>query len=289
MTLSILLPMLVSVPMQQVDERAILKSNCPGEFKVPIIPGPRMAPMIEVEIGGKKRRMLLDTGASGGRISKKVIDELGLRPVGQSIAGDPSGKNERQVNLYRVPEVKIGGATFYGMLTFAEEGVGPDKGLADGVLSYAVFRDQLLTLDYPGRQIVFGPGILPAGSASYDLEHEIPLLHVTIGDAVVPCHVDSGSDGGLMVPTKYKAKLPLDGEPRVIGHARTLFNEIEILGVKVKSPIKFGGVSLTLPMLEMHDLFPMGNIGGRVLRKFAMTIDQKNHRIRFVEPKKEGD
>lgn len=270
---------------QEQDEKPVLKVDCPGEFKVPILPGPRKAPLIGVEIAGKKRHMLLDTGASGGRISNKIVEELGLRPVGQTVVGDPSGKNDRHANLYRIPETKIGGATVKGMLVFADDGVGPD-GLADGVLSYRVFQDLLLTIDYPGKQIVFGPGILPAGSPSYDLEHGIPVLTVTIGDAIVPCHLDSGSDGGLMVPTKFKGKMPLDGEPRVIGHARTLFNEIEILGVKVKGPVKFAGMDVTVPMVEMHDLFPFGNIGGRVLQQFAVSLDQRNHRVRFVKPEK---
>lgn len=285
MTLLATLAVLTLGLSQDDNEKPILKVDCPQEIKVPILPGPRRAPLIEVEIGGKKRHMLLDTGASGGRISAKIVEELGLRPVGQTVVGDPSGKNERQTNLYRIPEAKIGGATFKGMLVFAEDGVGP-AGLADGVLSYRCFKDQLLTIDYPGRQIVFGPGMLPAGSAGYDVEHTIPLLHVTIGDAVVPCHLDSGSDGGMMVPTKFKDKMHIDGEPRVIGHARTLFNEIEILGVKVKDPVKFAGMELKIPIIEMHDLFPFGNIGGRVLQQFAVTIDQRNQRIRFVKPEK---
>jgi hypothetical protein len=240
--------------------------------------------MIELSIGGKPYHFLLDTGATGGRISPSVVATLGLKPVGEVRAGDPSGKNSKTVQIYKIPEITAGTAHFYGVQMFSDGGVN-DKSLADGVIGYAVFQDLLLTLDYPKRQVILERGKLPASAMNYTTEHGIPVLPIEVGSLKIDGHVDSGSDGGLYIPTKYKSKLNIDGEPKVLGHARTLFNEFDILGVKVKDPIKVGGMTINVPLIEMHDLFPIGNIGGRVLSQYRVTIDQKNRRIQFDSPK----
>ena len=72
----------------------------------------------------------------------------------------------------------------------------------------------------------------------------------------------------------------------MLGHARTLFNEFTIYGAKVKGPVTIGGMPIEVPLIEMHDLFPFGNIGLRVLQNYRVTIDQKNRRIQFEKPPK---
>ena len=279
--------LLLSLPAFQHHEMEpipVERTVCTSKSILPILPGPRKAPLIELTIGGKPYHFLLDTGATGGRISPEIVATLGLKPVGEVTAGDPSGKNNRQVKIYRIPEIIAGNAHLYGVTMFADSGPAAGMKLAAGVIGYAVFKDLLLCLDYPAKRVTLENGSLPASALHYQTEHGIPTLPIKIGDVTVIGHVDSGADGGLSVPMKYQDQLPLAEKPRVIGHARTLFNAIDIYGAKVSQPITIGGMSVDVPLLEMNDLLPFGNIGGRVLSKYKVTIDQKHQRIQFVKP-----
>jgi len=267
---------------QSPEPQPVERTECPAPVTLAMLPSVRRAPLIELTIGGKPYHFLLDTGAAGGRISPEIVAYLGLKPVGQIEAADPSGKNSRKVDLYRIPEIVAGSAKFFGVSMFADSG-GP-AGHADGVIGYGVFKDLLLVLDYPARKVSFLHGSLPRTAIPYKTVGGIPVLPIKIGKFVIDGHVDSGSDGGLLVPLKYKAQLPLEGEPRVIGHARTLFNSFDILGAKVSAPVTIGGFQIDVPMIEMHAMFPIGNIGARVLSLYKVTIDQKHRRIQFQKP-----
>jgi len=271
-------------------ESPVDRVECPAEVVLPFQESQRQAPCINLEIGGKTYKFALDTGAVGGRISPEIVQSLGLKPIGQVQAGDPSGKNTRTVNIYRIPEIKAGGATLHGVRMFADDGVvsHDTKAFFDGVIGYAVFKDLLLTLDYPKRQVILDPGGMSDeqknNSIPYELENGIPFLQVQVGKVKVGAHVDSGSDGGLAIPAKFKSDLTLDGDPVKVGTARTLFNSVDIYLAKVKDEIKVGGLPMPLHAVELNDLFPTGNIGGRVLRNFKVVIDQKAHRILFDSP-----
>lgn len=38
------------------------------------------------------------------------------------------------------------------------------------------------------------------------------------------------------------------------------------------------------PMLDFQPVFPMANVGARVLRDLAVTFDQRNNRMRITKP-----
>ena len=266
----------------------IERSDCPKIVTVPFTQGKHPGPIVEVQIGGKTRRMLMDTGAGACVVQQSLIDELGLKPFVETTARDPGGKNSMKVGLYRIPEIKIGGATFYGALAFVQpeaskKQVGSEV-VVDGVLSYGVFRDQLLVVDYPNKTMSFGPGELPSSAATFKLRSNTPEVDVAFGDVKVSCQVDTGAQGGLMVPLSFKNKLPLDSEPKVTGKTSTLFNTMEVWEAKLKGPVGLMGRKLEIPTVEMHEGFPIGNVGGKLLEKFKLTIDQKNKRIELADP-----
>ena len=285
------LTLAISLLRQAADLPApIDKLDCPKQVVLPMQDSARQAPVINLEIGGRTYRFALDTGAVGGRISEDVVKSLGLNPIGVVRAGDPSGKNTREVHIYKIPEIKAGDATLHGVRMFADSGVVPhdSKAYFDGVIGYAVFHDVLLTLDYPHKQVILTPGSMSSeelkSAIPYELEHGIPFLQVQVGKVKVGGHVDSGSDGALSIPAKFKPDLNIEGEPKLVGHARTLFNTVDIYSVKVKDPITVGGLKMPIDEVELNDLFPTANIGGRVLHKFVVTIDQKAQKIAFENP-----
>jgi hypothetical protein len=113
-------------------------------------------------------------------------------------------------------------------------------------------------------------------------ERGIPSITIKVADMEVEADVDAGAMGGISLPDALSAKLPLAAPPRVVGHARTVSNEFDIKAAELKGNVVFGGITLERPQVEFQPIFPMANVGSRVLRNFALTFDQKNHRLRIV-------
>ena len=106
----------------------------------------------------------------------------------------------------------------------------------------------------------------------------------SVGDLDVDADVDCGSRGGFSLPEALVDKLALDGEPKVVGLARTVSNSFEIKAAPLKGDVMLGSMRFASPTLEFQLVFPMANVGSKVLRDFRVTFDQKNHRMRLARP-----
>lgn len=254
--------------------------------------------LVEVRIDGKgPYRFALDTGAAGGgRISRALASQLGLQVVGQAISGDPSGKNRTTVYIVEAGSLAIGEATFHGVkLSVGDLLAAPGRPAPeiDGIVGIGLFQDLLLTLDYPAQRVRIEKGELPPvdGREVLGLENPfgIPQIRLKVGDLEVEADVDSGNTRGeLVLPASYIGKVSLDGEPKVVGRGRTGFNEFEIKQAPLKGTVVIGIQSVERPLVDFIEIFPHGNLGSVFLRRFAVTIDQRNHRIRFRQGAQRG-
>jgi Aspartyl protease len=161
-----------------------------------------------------------------------------------------------------------------------------------GVLSASAFPGYLLTLDYPGKRVLIRAGELPPPdsrtSFGYTAEQILPSAMVRVAGTEVRVHVDSGSPGGLTLPTKYMKELKLTSEPTQIGIARTPHGEHRMWSATMDGAIELGQYKLDVPRVVFSDVNPIpgqvvGNIGYEVLKRFRVTLDAKNRRIRFDE------
>ncbi|HEV2852605.1 MAG TPA: retropepsin-like aspartic protease [Thermoanaerobaculia bacterium] len=260
--------------------------------ELPMLAGDEI--VVEVRVDGKgPYRFLLDTGAAGGgRVSKSLAGSLGLQTVGQAIGGDPTGQNRQTVDIVEVGSLAIGEAVLsgvkLGVRDFPKGPAGAEPGY-DGILGIGLFQELLLTLDYPRQRVRIEKGELPPADGKEILEYEdprgVPQIHLKIGDQDVAADVDSGNQKGeLVLPASYLGKVPLEKEPVVVGRGRTGSNEFEIKQAPLKGAVRVGGQAIEHPLVDFVEGFPHGNLGQRFLRRFAVTIDQKNHRIRFRLP-----
>jgi Aspartyl protease len=248
--------------------------------------------LVEVRIDGKgPYRFELDTGAAGGgRIGRDLATKLGLKTVGQAISGDPSGKNRETVDIVEAGSLAIGDATFSAVkLAVRDLPAAPGRTAPDGILGFGLFQDYLLVLDYPARRVRIEKGELPPADNREVLDFTerrgIPSVKLQVGDLEVSADVDSGnSRGELVLPGSYIGKVPLEKEPVVVGRGRTASNEFEIKQAPLKGAVRIGSQTVERPLVDFVEIFPVANIGHAFLRRFAVTIDQKNHRIRFHMP-----
>ncbi len=236
----------------------------------------------------------LDTGGMGlARADVSLVEKLKLEKVGDIQASDGSGQGPtRTMDIVGLNEIRLGDAVFKGLTAASRD---YNRGRAehiDGILGIHLFQDHLLTLDYPGQELRLETGELPEadGETVLNLVPELgmPALEIEVAGEKILCHIDSGNMAGeIVLPTSLAEKLPLQGEPEVVGRARTVTNEIEIKAATLDGSVMIGGHEIKNPRVTFAEIFRTGNIGSGMLKHFAMTLDQKNGRVKFEKPTEE--
>jgi predicted aspartyl protease len=116
-----------------------------------------------VGINDKSARLLIDTGASGILLDRVTAEKAGLKPVAKSsYFGVGSDTAKVGSSLAYADKVRIGDMEFSDCLVEISD----RKNVMDyvGLISPNVFRDYLVTLDYPLHKINIGP--LPTDPAA---------------------------------------------------------------------------------------------------------------------------
>lgn len=246
-------------------------------------------PAIEVMVNGKGPFLFeIDTGGQGdARADESLVKTLGLKKIGEAEAGDPSGKNNITLDMVRIDSIKIGDLEFRDLEALARGYNRGSETHIDGILGFNLFKNHLLTLDYPAKKVRIEEGNLPPANGkdilSFENPRGIPVVKLGIGNQSIDAHIDSGNtNGGFVFPTERIEKLQLASEPRVVGKAQTVTNIFEIKEVKLKDTIHFGSFEYTEPNV----VYPApsnkeANIGARILRDFVLTFDQKNKRVKL--------
>ena len=251
-----------------------------SSFAVPLTPVAHLM-TLEAKVNGKgPYRFVFDSGAAGTmRISADLAKSLGLEQVGEVVAGDPSGKNAERRPVLKIDTLELGSAKFTDVKALAGNGGGPVPG--DGVVGLGLFKDMTVTLDYPAKELRVGREPLPAKGehvVPYMTERGIPEIDIDVAGAPLRVDVDTGSPAILSIPASWAGRLPL-GEQRVIGRGRTTVNEFEIRAADLKGDMHVAGFTVPGPRVDIVDLFPVANIGGRLLRDFVVTFDTANKRL----------
>ena len=247
----------------------------------------RHVPVIEAKVNGKGPfRFQVDTGFGGMiQVTPALAQSLSLPVIGEGVAGDPSGKNQRSVRILSAESVDVGNVHF-GQVE-ASEG-GPHFEGIDGVIGLQLFNGLIVTFDYPNSRFNVDGGGLPAADGvkvlTYRVEHGVPNIDIDVAGQKVKTDIDSGSPALLSMPLSLAKSLPLASEPQVVGHGRTVGNEFDIYSAPMKGEAHVGAITLTDPRLDFVDLFPNANLGFRFLKDYVVTFDPANHRVRFNKP-----
>jgi len=139
------------------------------EAKLPMVPiseGAAWSPQdiyaagLDLQINGKRRRLEIDTGASGLLLSRSAAKSLGLAPELEFKEGGIGDKGSAAAFVAHVDDIRIGPMEFRNCVVRVLEENRDAMGDIDGLIGPDVFRDYLVTLDIPGREVRIGP--LPA-------------------------------------------------------------------------------------------------------------------------------
>lgn len=277
-------------PFVAIAQKSTTKNNS-AKVEVPMnFYGNR--PAVKVMVNGKGPFLfLIDTGAQGtARADASLVQSLGLRPVGQTTSTDASAKNEATLDEVRFETLSIGNVQFRDLTAYSRN-YNSATYLAhiDGILAFDLFSDYLLTLDYPNKRVRIERGELPKANGAQILNYETiegnQYIEISIGGVKTKAMIDTGNIRAIDFPASFLRKLPLASYPRLIGKGGGVGGEYELKEVQLQDRIAIGAYLFPEPAVTFADVFGEINIGSSLLREFAITFDQKNHRVRFVRGK----
>lgn len=152
----------------------------------------------------------------------------------------------------------------------------------DGVLGFPLFRETVLTLDYPGARVILQAAsdrpLLPGSIVAFDDSRKTPVVPVKIGDRTVVALIDSGSDAVFSLN-------PLGLEPRFAsgpaegGTIGTLGGERRRRVGRLADSLAIGEHVFHEPVVDLTD--ELSAVGGGMLRNFSVSFDQKRDRVIF--------
>ena len=263
----------VSVPMERFDGWAIVKALINGK-------GPY--------------RFVIDTGAPGLLVDSRLKQEMELSAhpdlggMGVQVRIASPGGQGRPASMHFIKSLKLGSNELLGLSVIATELPSPSD--IAGVIGMGVFKDCLLTLDYPASKVTLTRGELPPANGHDILgftqprqARSIPVITVEMCGEPAEFALDSGM-GGWAAFTEETADRctvasgPVDGPKR-----RMVDREIDTRIARLNGRMKFGAYTVERPYgVVSSDADRHAVIGSRILENFAVTLDQKNSRVRFV-------
>ncbi|MFZ5494409.1 MAG: retropepsin-like aspartic protease [Verrucomicrobiota bacterium] len=244
---------------------------------------------------GKNYRFLIDTGSSVTYVSSALADALkrkerrGAPP--RTIA--VRGANGRHVELPAIVlrQLQLGEAHFERVpaVVYDFSELAAHLGVPiDGIIGFTLFRDTLLTLDYPAARLEIAPHpvtVPPAAAQprtcviAYNREQSTPLVPVQMGNESFYALIDSGSDLGLSLN-------PAGLNPRFVHGPRVGLiigsldgNKRQLVG-RLEQDITVGTHLVHQPVVDLTE--QLSSLGGELLRHFRLTFDQRRHLVTLV-------
>lgn len=240
----------------------------------------------QVMINGKGPfSFMVDTGTAGDAVvCPGLVEKLGLPLSGEAQLGAP-GQPAMRVPVYLISSLKIGDVEFKEVKAAQHQPFPGEEG-CEGTLGFALFRNHLLTLDFPHQQLILSSGSLKAkesGTIPFIIPQGVPAIAVKVGTRQIDADIDSGGMG-LSLPESFAKDLEFSSQPIPLARVRagTGDRDFEIKGAKLSGDVQVAGYTFSHPFVEINPIFPVANFGSIPLRHFAVTFDPQNKLVRFV-------
>jgi hypothetical protein len=265
-----------------------------GRTEVPIalpargIPGVVVNQSTDADSGAAA---ILDTGSPATFVTKRFASaqKLKVRHLSLQLT-DAQGKTLPTPRVARVPAMTIGGARFENFDAIVAD-LPAMKALGeqlDVVLSRALFRDVLITIDYPRRRLILEPGALPEPNG----KDVLPLRRDEQGQLLVPLRLlgeeawfvlDTGHTGEGLLLSRYRLiAVPWATTPVDAYRVQTFLGTARARVGRMNEVVQLGQYTISRPIIGISFDDNVEILGADVLRHFIVTIDQQNGRVRFT-------
>jgi len=248
-------------------------------------------PYVMVTINGKgPYRFVIDTGTGADAfISPELSDELHLPSDGEALLSDPSKQSPQRVPMMLLESLQVAGVEFPRVRAVRHTVTG-EAGSCNGLLGFTLFRNYLLTLDFPGRLVSLTQGsLIPDGERNvlpFRVPEGVPIAMLRVAGKLVEAQFDSGG-GGLTLPERLSTRLKWEVYPVAFATGTTMTTRFQIKAAKLASDVKVGKFTFHHPVVEIHPAFPLVNFGSPPMQSFAITFDQKSRLLRLAADREE--
>jgi len=256
------------------------------------VPVKTVANVLIVELNNDRRgpwRFLLDTGSSVTLVSPEFARRYAAPTTGPGLAQvrvrSASGQSTL-LTAVTIRRISLGEARFDRVpaLVYDFDGLSAHFGeKIDGVLGFPVFRQTLLTLDYPQSRILLAPTggaatLQPGARIAFDTTTKTPLIPIDIDGQTLVALIDSGSDGGLHLnPVGLETRFAFGPIPG--GVIATLAGERPQEIGRLDATLRLGSYTLPKPIADLTD--ELSSLGGAILKNFVVTFDQNRGDVTF--------
>jgi aspartyl protease len=247
-------------------------------------------PRVKVMVNGRGPfTFILDTGTSCEAIvTPALAAQLKLPVVDRILLTDLGGHNAQDVDVVAVKTLTVAGVDFHAVQADVHEALTAMDSY-DGILGFRLFRDKLLTLDYPQHRLLLSEGdSLQSGDPNVlpiEMSRSVPTVILAIGSAKVEAQIDSGGQG-LCLPESIASSLKFAGRLDVIAHGHTQVSSFAIRGGTMQGQVEFAGHIFEKPFIEIVPIFPVADVGSAPLQDFAVSFDQRRSLVQFLAGKK---
>ncbi|HVY90212.1 MAG TPA: hypothetical protein VG942_15175 [Hyphomonadaceae bacterium] len=243
-------------------------------------------PTLDVMINGKGPFKLgFDTGSMGGaHLNAAAVEKLGLKPIGEALAGDPSGKNPQHIDIFADINVELAGKILSVGASSAPAMATNKLAALDGIVGPELVGAGLLTIDYKNARFGFEQAMLPApdGKTIFSYSGFIPRVPVDVEGQKVEAYLDTGNvRAGLILTEAAASKLKNFASAIAAGTAHTVANAIEMKAVTLAMPPSIGTASLPISDIQFPSV-GAANVGSAALQTMVVRVDTKNHRVQVT-------
>jgi predicted aspartyl protease len=242
-------------------------------------------PYVSIMVNGRgPYRFLIDTGTGAeALVSPELANELALPVVGHARLTDPSGLGEQRSEIVLMHSIRIADAEFSGVKAIRHKLYGDGEN-CQGVLGFKLFKEYLLTLNFPERRIVLARGaITQDGSGSvlpFRMPDGVPIVALRIDGQHVEAQIDSGGTG-LSLPESVAAHAKFLSTPIAFGNGESLATRFQIKAARLRQDVRLGSYLFRQAFVEINPAFPLVNVGSTPLAKFSVTFDQAKMLLRL--------
>lgn len=257
-----------------------------------IVPAQTMANYLIVQGKWDKRgpyNFLIDTGASVTLVSPELANRYTSKNAARTTTPLVRVKSADGETALLSPatlrRIQIGGARFDNVqvLIYDCAAISAHLGInIDGILGFPLFRETILTLDYPLSRVLLqrrsAAPLLPGTPVPFNNERKTPIIPLRLGDQTFVALVDSGSDATLSLnPAGLDPAYAVT--PRHGATIATLGGDREQHIGRLAQNLLIGDYTVEQPVVDLTD--ELTSIGGGLLKHFTVTFDQEHSRVTF--------
>ncbi len=234
---------------------------------------------------------LVDTGAMLNVVSTSVAKRFGEKIVPGSGTVIGAGGGRRQITeLLQAVHVRVGEVEFptVTLAVLDLDELSDAMGFEiDGVFGPLLFKDYLLTFDFPQQQISLGRGLLPERPGPEILPLRVAGRDKAILGMFIPLRMDSkilwavldtGSNGSISLPADDLQFL--HGPFRASSYTVTIAGTSRDMVGRLDAQLGLAGHIVQDPIVTIVDGPP--TLGLEVLRHFVVTLDLRSKRVRLL-------